>query len=145
MPDEIDLGGAGRGPHLVHEGRQLGGRLVDGTEAVEDGDAGELTVVEGEDAVSAGLQVGGEAEPVVDRVAEGAVHQDDGAGVGGGGLAGVVVPAGVDGGVGVRGRGGEGDGGGGQEQGGEGSEHALPGQHRVISLRVKGYGGGLSR
>ncbi|CAL2061762.1 protein of unknown function [Streptomyces murinus] len=138
VPDQVDLGGAGGGAHLVHEGGELRGRLVDGAEPVEDGDAGELAVVQGEDAVPAGLQVGGEAEPVVDRVAEGAVDQHDGAGVRGGRLAGVVVPAAVGGGVGVRGRGGQGDRGGGQQQRGEGSEYSLPGQHRVISLRLKG-------
>jgi hypothetical protein len=66
------------------------------------------------------------------------VDQDDGAGVVGGRLAAVVVPAGVGSVGGVSGGGRDGRDGGGQKQGGEGSEEALDGQHRVISLRLKG-------
>ena len=92
-PTRSAFGGAGGGEHLVDEDVELLGRLVDRAEAVEERHAGELAVVEGEDAVAAVHQIGREAEPVVDGVAEGAVDEDDGAGVGGGGLAGVVVPA----------------------------------------------------
>lgn len=42
----VDLGGAGRGEHFVYEDLELCGRLVDGAEAVEEGDAGQLPVVE---------------------------------------------------------------------------------------------------
>lgn len=139
MTDEVGLGGAGGGEHPVDEGLQLLRRLVDGAEAVEEGHAGQLAVVEGEDAVVAVLQVGGEGQPVVHGVGEGAVDEDDGAGVRGGGLARVIVPAaaGSLGGLGDSGGGDEGDRGG-QEQGGQGSEGSFPGQHRVISLRLKG-------
>ncbi|EYT78342.1 hypothetical protein CF54_37815 [Streptomyces sp. Tu 6176] len=138
MTDEVGLGRSGGGEHLVDVGGQLPGRPVDGAEAVEDRDARQLAVVEREDAVPAGRQIGRETEPVVDGVAEGAVDEDDGAGVGRGRLAAVVVPARAGGGGGV-GRGGrdESDGGG-QEQGGQVSAGALEGQHRVISLRLKG-------
>jgi hypothetical protein len=50
---------------------------------VEERNTVQLPVVEGEDAVAAFLQVGGEPQPVVDGVTEGAVDQDDGTGMGG--------------------------------------------------------------
>src|SRR5690606_19977928 len=108
-----DLGGAGGGQHLVDEDVELLGGLLDRAQPVEEGNAGQLAVVEGEDAVAAVFQVGREAQPVVDGVAERAVHEDDRAGVGGGGPAGVVVPAAVGCGGGPGGGGGVGAGGGG--------------------------------
>ncbi|GAA3247291.1 hypothetical protein GCM10010493_20310 [Streptomyces lavendulae subsp. grasserius] len=143
VADEVGLGGAGGGQHPVDEGVELGGGLVDGAEPVEEGHAGELSVVEGVDAVPAVDQVRREAEPVVHGVPEGAVDEDDGARVRGGRLAGPVVPATAGAGRGLGGAGGGDEGRGGEGEDGERAEQASPGQHRVISLRVKGNAWGF--
>ncbi len=145
VADEVRLRGSGGVEHLVDERVELLGGLVDGAEPVEERHPRELAVVEGEDAVAPVDQVGGEDEPVVDRVPERPVDQDDGAGVRGGGLAAVVVPAARGGrrGGGRGGRRGD-EQGEGEKQGGEQSARAgnargtEPGQHRVVSLRLKG-------
>ncbi len=146
VPDEVGLGGAGGGEDAVDVGVELSGGRGDGAEPVEEGDARQLAVVEGEDAVAPVDQVGREGEPVVDGVPEGAVDEDDGARVRGGRLAGEVVPATAGGGAGLGGGGGGEGGGGGQEEHGQRSERVLPGlrgQHRAISLRLKGMVGVL--
>src|SRR5207302_1525207 len=53
VPDQVHLVGAGDGEHLVDLGGQLPCGVRDRSEAVEDGHAGQLPVVEGVDAVPA--------------------------------------------------------------------------------------------
>lgn len=52
MADDVGLRRPGGGEHLVDERGELTGRLVDRAEAVEDGYAGQLPVVERVDAVA---------------------------------------------------------------------------------------------
>lgn len=73
VADEVGLRGSGGVEDLVDEHVELFRGLVDGAEAVEERHAGEPAVVEGEDAVAPVDQVGGEDQPVVDRVPEGSV------------------------------------------------------------------------
>ena len=130
MADEVHLLRVGRLEHAVHEVAELGRGVAHGTGRGDDvGDA----VVEGVDAVAGVGEDGREGPPVLRHRLEGAVDEDHGLGVLGGGDAVPVVRAGrADAeGVGARRRRG-GDGEDGDDRGEEGEQRArgTPSQQR---------------
>lgn len=92
MTDNVDLGSVGLGQHIVDKGTQFRGRILNGSKTTESRDLLVLAVGQAINAVALLDEHGNEITPRINRE-KSRVDQDERTGMGGAGLAVVVVDA----------------------------------------------------